>query len=92
MIQINVIFVLVFVIITEWAVFVAKIENDGWRSLDMWPPEDNLPTSEFAFYVAVDHINYYASFVVTIVANVLSLVCGILAIVSWRANDVTPIY
>ena len=70
-----------------------KTQNDGWAILDMWPPADNLPASQlFVQSEFLANINYYASFAVTIIADVLCLVCGILAIVSWRSNDVSPAY
>ena len=67
-----------------------KIENDGWAILDMWPAEDNLPTSQL-FVLAGDNMQYYASFAATILADILCLLCGILAIVNWRANSVSPV-
>ena len=68
-----------------------KIQSDGWATLDQWPPEDNLPVAQ-VFTDGAENMTYYASFAVTIIADVLSIVSGVMALVSWRANDVVPVY
>ena len=67
--------------------FLGLIENTHFSILDLWTTE--VPATEGL----ESDPSYAAAFVLTILADVLCIVCGVLGIISWSAKrtELSPI-
>ena len=71
-------------ILVEWILFVIKVKSEGYEVLNQWGESSNVPVAE-AFPL---NPPFSVAFILTVIADVCCIVCGVLGIVSWRVKRI----